>query len=104
MLLGGIAADAKAQDLRSSAAIAVEYEKVYEGEAKARKLASLKQNTGGTVKEIFPEREGQASDEAGELFNVSGMSVRDAKYVAQHDPEAFEKIKTGDLAPSPCFF
>jgi len=82
------------------AAIAVEYEKVYAGEAKARKLASLKQNTGGTVKEIFPEREGQASDEAGELFNVSGRTVRDAKYVAQHDPETFDRIKQGEVAPS----
>lgn len=34
------------------------------------------------------------------MLGVSGRSVRDAKYVKQNDPETFEKIKAGEIAPS----
>lgn len=46
-------------------------------EAKKRQIAELAQNRYVTVKENLPERSDakQASDEAGDLFNVSGRSV-----------------------------
>ena len=83
------------------AAIAVEIEKWKAVEAKERQLSTLKQNQDGTVKENFPERgRPQASDEAGAMLGVSGRSVRDAKFVEQNDPETFEKVKAGEVAPS----
>lgn len=62
----------------------MEYERVYAEQARKR------QSIAGELKENFPEatETGQASDEAGELLNVSGRSVRDAKFVAENDPEA----------------
>jgi len=80
------------------AAIAVEYERVFSEQAKARMSEGGKGGVRG--KEKFPDLPSQASDEAGELFNVSGRTVRDAKYVARHDPDAFDRIKQGEVAPS----
>lgn len=53
--------------------------------------------------EILPqsvegERHPQATDEAAELFGVSGRSVRDAQYVKSNDPATFEIVKAGDVA------
>lgn len=58
-------------------------------EARKRQESGVNQYTDEGLKENFPQAEtGKASDEAGDLFGVSGRSVRDAKYVADHDPEA----------------
>lgn len=46
------------------------------------------------------ERGPQSTDEAAELFGVSGRSVRDAQYVKNNDPDTFEKVKAGDVAVS----
>lgn len=77
------------------AAIAVEYERVFAVEAKKRELErKTHQNEPDRTRENLPQSEvGKASDEAGDLFNVSGRSVRDAKYVAENDPDTFAKVK-----------
>lgn len=58
----------------------MDYERVFAQEAKKRQLAAQNNNAAGAVKESLPEQAngGQASDEAGDLFNVSGRTVRDA--------------------------
>ena len=50
--------------------------------------------------EDSPQPSAKASDEAGAMLGVSGRSVRDAKFVEQNDPEMFEKVKAGQVAPS----
>ena len=85
------------------AAVAVAYEAELAKLAKARQLAALKQNqTEDTVPVNLPERtKGEDSrDSAGDLFQVSGKSVSDAKYVSQHDPEAFQRVRDGKQAVS----
>lgn len=88
------------------AAVAVEYEKWLAVEAKKRQLAALKQNAGGTVPENLPERQHkkdrskESAEQAGEMLGVAGRSVRDAKYVAQNDPEAFKRVRDGRQAVS----
>lgn len=76
------------------AAIAVEYEKVYAVEVRARGTRDREGKFSPT------DEHGKASDEAGDLFNVSGRSVRDAKYVAENDPEAFGDVLAGKRSPS----
>lgn len=79
------------------AAIAVEIEKWKAAEAKKRQIRKPMDS----VVESLPQQIGpKASDEAGAMLGVSGRSVRDAKYVEQADPEAFEKVKTGEVTPS----
>ena len=78
------------------AAIAVEIEKWKAVEAKKRQGA---RNDLTDIVENLPQGP-KASDEAGAMLGVSGRSVRDAKYVEQNDPETFEKIKAGEVAPS----
>lgn len=74
----------------------MEYERVYAEEAKRRQVASGEVYGRGKVKANLPEPIGkQASDEAAEMFQVGGRSVRDAKFVAEHDPEAFEQVRVG---------
>lgn len=81
------------------AAIAVEIEKWKAVEAKKRMSEGGKGGVKG--KENLPDLPAvQASDEAGAMLGVSGRSVRDAKFVEQNDPELFEKVKTGQVAPS----
>lgn len=75
------------------AAVAVEYERIY------AETKTVGKHTGHEEKFPHDDRAPQASDEAGELLNVSGRSVRDAKFVAQNDPEAFDKIKRGCSRP-----
>ena len=88
------------------AMIAVEYERVFAEQAKKRQLAQLAQNRDGdTVGEILPQREPEdrgprATDEAGDLFNVSGRTVRDAKYVSENDPDLAEKVKADEVSVS----
>ena len=88
-------------------AVAVEFVAVFAEAAKKRQLSTLKQNVGNgdAVGENLPQREDgergpRATDEAAELFGVSGRSVRDAQYVKNNDPDTFEKVKAGDVAVS----
>ncbi|WP_178359645.1 hypothetical protein [Mycolicibacterium hippocampi] len=71
----------------------MQYEQTFAEEARRR------QRIAGELKENFPEASetGQASDEAGELFSVSGRSVRDAKFVAEHDEERIDVSPDVDL-------
>lgn len=71
------------------AAIAVEYEKRLAIEAAARQRAGKPVEAGG-----------RASDLAGELLGVSGRTVRDAKFVAEHDPGLFERVRAGEVSAS----
>lgn len=54
--------------------IAVEYERVFAEQAEKRMKAGVKPDP----MENLPEGSGVATDEAGDLFNVSGRTVRDA--------------------------
>lgn len=78
------------------AAIAVEIEKWKAVEAEKRRVTARVANLPHEEKAHGPK----ASDEAGAMLGVSGRSVRDAKFVEQNDPEAFEQIKAGEVAPS----
>ena len=86
------------------AAIAVEIEKWKAAEAKKRidagRTNSHASRRGELAVEDLPQPSAKASDEAGAMLGVSGRSVRDAKYVEQNDPEMFEKVKAGQVAPS----
>ncbi|MCP2195614.1 NUMOD4 motif-containing protein [Williamsia deligens] len=63
--------------------------------------AKKRQGARTDIQETLPECKPQASDEAGDLFQVSGRSVRDAKFVAENDPETFENPPTPDnLTPA----
>lgn len=67
--------------------IAVDYERVFAEQAKKRQLAQLAQNRDeDTVPETLPERsprENESAEQAGDLFNVSGRTVRDAHKAPQ---------------------
>lgn len=72
--------------------IAVEYERVFAEQAEKRMKAGVKPDPeeslpqGSPVEESLPQREDrgpQATDEAGDLFNVSGRTVRDAHKAPQ---------------------
>ena len=83
------------------AAVAVAYE------AELAKLAKTRQGQRNDLKSDkdiavnLPQQTlGRARDEAGGLFQVSGKSVSDAKYVSQHDPEAFQRVRDGKQAVS----
>ena len=90
------------------AAVAVAYEAELAKLAKARRIEGAKRgaeitNSGGRrLVENLPQSEigPKARDEAGDLFQVSGKSVSDAKYVSQHDPEAFQRVRDGKQAVS----
>ena len=86
------------------AAIAVEIEKWKAVEAKKRidagRTNSHASRRGELAVEDLPQPSAKASDEAGAMLGVSGRSVRDAKFVEQNDPEMFEKVKAGQVAPS----
>ena len=81
------------------ACVAVEYEKWLAVEAEKRMTAGLNQHS--SPMENFPQgTTGTASDEAGAMLGVSGRTVRDAKYVANNDPEAFEKMRRDEISAS----
>ena len=89
------------------AAVAVAYEAELAKLAKVRQeraalAGNLNRHLDSPVKENLPEPRKceQARDEAGNLFQVSGRSVSDAKYVSQHDPEAFQRVRDGKQAVS----
>lgn len=90
-------------------AVAVEFVEVFAEAAKKRqdegRANSHASRRGELVGENLPqpnegERGPRATDEAAELFGVSGRSVRDAQYVKNNDPDTFEKVKAGDVAVS----
>ena len=86
------------------AAIAVEIEKWKAVEAKKRQVAAGETYGRGKVPEKLPEaikdHTRESAEQAGTMLGVSGRSVRDAKFVEQNDPEMFEKVKAGEVAPS----
>ena len=86
------------------AAVAVAYEAELAKLAKARQVLAGKEYGKGKPKlpVNLPEAtKGEDSrDSAGDLFQVSGKSVSDAKYVSQHDPEAFQRVRDGKQAVS----
>ena len=92
-------------------AVAVEFVAVFAEAAKkrhaegVRRGAEVVNSRHGRSGENLPqsvegERGPRATDEAAELFGVSGRSVRDAQYVKNNDPETFEKVKAGGVAVS----
>lgn len=87
------------------AAVAVAYEAELAKLAKARQDAgranSHASRRGELVTVNLPQpNDGAARDEAANIFQVSGKSVSDAKYVSQHDPEAFQRVREGKQAVS----
>ncbi len=61
------------------AAIAVEYMRVFQVEAKTRQI----RKPANSVRENFPEQNGRAADQAGEALGVTGRTVRDAAFVKE---------------------
>ena len=83
------------------AAVAVAYEAELSKLAKARQGRRNDLDSPSDIVENLPQcAEGKARDEAGEMFQISGRSVSDAKYVSQHDPEAFQRVRDGKQAVS----
>lgn len=85
-------------------AVAVEFVAVF-AEAAKKRQGQRTDLQNSDFQEKLPESRPtsprpQATDEAAELFGVSGRSVRDAQYVKNNDPETFEKVKAGDVAVS----
>lgn len=79
------------------AMIADETREWYEAQAKERQVAGLKQGDKPPVKERIPERDkGQSRDKVGEVFNISGKSVDDARMIKEKSPELAEKVWSGD--------
>ena len=79
-----------------------------EEEAKARQLATLKQNREveqedrfweepSTVSEIIHTREGRATEQAAVATNTNYHYVSDAKRIATEAPEVFQRVKRGEL-------
>lgn len=85
-------------------AVAVEFVAVFAEAAKKRQGQRTDLHEKNFVENLPQSSEGKrrppATDEAAELFGVSGRSVRDAQYVKNNDPETFEKVKAGDVAVS----
>ena len=91
-------------------AVAVEFVAVFAEAAKKRQIEALARgnetkHSDSSIVENLPqstegERRPPATDEAAELFGVSGRSGRDAQYVKNNDPDTFEKVKAGDVAVS----
>ena len=85
------------------AAVAVAYEAELAKLAKAKQLSTLKQNQDTDTVSVNLRERGGAKDsakEAGDMFQISGKSVSDAKYVSQNDPEAFQRVRDGKQAVS----
>ena len=103
--------DTVQESLPERSAVAVEFVAVFAEAAKKRhaegvrrgaEVANSRHNRSG---EKMPqsadgERGPPATDEAAELFGVSGRPVRDAQYVKNNDPDTFERVKAGDVAVS----
>lgn len=85
------------------AAVAVEYEKwlAVEAELRADEGRDRGRESRWLGEKLPPTTErAKASDEAGAMLGVSGRAVRDAKFVAQNDPEAFQRVRDGKQAVS----
>ncbi|WP_139312104.1 hypothetical protein [Corynebacterium sp. CNJ-954] len=82
---------------KQRSAIAAQVVQFFAVEAKRRMEKGITDPT-AILQEGRNARESTAK--AGEMFNVSARTVADAKKVMDADPEMFEKIKTGEVAPS----
>ena len=85
-------------DPSQRAAVAVEFELLFAGEAKARMAQGGGDKRAG--KECLPHpipNQGQARDKAATLVAVSGKLVGDAKTIKRDNPETFERIKSGEI-------
>jgi hypothetical protein len=87
------------------AALAVAVKQQLEAEGLARKAAGGRKNGHGEVVANLPQLPDEdqhepwkARNEAARLVNVSPRSVQDAEYVMDHDPDAFEAVKRGDMS------
>lgn len=81
------------------AMIGAEYERTFAEGARARMVAGVKADAGETL----PQGGGRgprASDEAADLLGVSGRTVRDAKYVAEHDPVLAGRVRADEISVS----
>lgn len=86
------------------AAIATEIEEWKAVEAKKRQgtrtdLTDIPANLRGSGP-APRNKANESAAQAGAMLGVSARSVSDAKFVKQNAPETFERIKTGELAPS----
>lgn len=74
------------QKPRQRAAIAVEYLEVFKAEAKKRQ--GTRTDLRDIVEDLPQSETGQARDQVGNMFDISGKTVSEAKYVAENEPEA----------------
>lgn len=81
-----------------SAALAVEFLPALEKEAKGRMAAGGGDKKSGKqiIAPPMPDQ-GKARDKAAELAGTNRQYVSDAKKLKEESPEAFEKVKTGEL-------
>lgn len=94
----------KRRNLTSSqwATIAVEAEdiiNVIKTEAKARQVASLKQNKGNTVLEQIPERNNEQKkttvETVAEIFNTNAKYIQEATKLKKDEPELYKQVQAG---------
>lgn len=86
-------------DPSQRAAVAVEIEPMFAAEAKKRALIGNAAGGRSKSKVNLPEtkKEPQARDQAASVVGVSGKMVSDAKAIKKNNPEAFERIKSGEV-------
>lgn len=85
-------------DPSQRAAVAVEFELLFAGEAKARMAQGGGDKRTGKERLLYPiTNQGQARDKAATLVAVSGKLVGDAKTIKRDNPETFERIKSGEI-------
>lgn len=80
------------------ATLAVEALPLLEAEAKERqkKLAGTRQSSNTDLSANLREgQRGRAADVAAAMVGVSSRTVQDAKFVQEHNPEEFAKLKAG---------
>lgn len=84
------------------AMVGVKLKQYFEQEAEARKLASLKQNSGdATVSANLRSRSGKASEKAGRAVGVSSRSIEMAESVVQKGvPQLTDAVMKGEVAVS----
>ena len=78
------------------ATLAVDYAKTLESAAYQRMIAG--QANEPNPMESSPQ--GTVTDIAGKAMGVSGRTVRDAKYVQEHAPDDFERVRRGEVSVS----
>lgn len=78
------------------ATLAVDYAKTLESAAYQRMVAGKAHDS--NPMESSPQ--GTVTDIAGKAMGVSGRTVRDAKYVQEHAPDDFERVRAGEVSVS----